>query len=527
MFKKALLLTLLFLLGCSSQERQPGVLYLRLASDPTTLDPAYIVDVSGGGVAAKLFDGLVQFDRDANIVPDIAEKYEISPDGKVYTFHLRHGVKFSNGREVTSGDFKYTFERVLSPDTNSPRTWLFDRIKGAKNYMEKKATDVSGLTCPDDYTLKVELDAPFGPFLGLLAMPGGYAVPKEEVEKWGKDFSDHPAGAGPYTLSKWEHGSRLRLTANPAYFGTKPMLNGMVYRIIPEDLTSVAEFERGNLDTVDIPAPEFRRYVQSPKWRDNIVSQVGINTYYLGFNCSRPPFNNPDLRRAVSMAIDRKRILNTIYERRGVLAYGPVPQTLLPLPACCIAAFPYTYDPEGARRLIDKAGARGLKVKIYVGAVQETVDMVEVIQQYLKDIGIDASIVQLEWSAYKQAINDGDADAFWMSWQADYPDPENFLFPVFYSGNAGPAGNRARFNDPDFDSIIQQAQSEPDPAKRRALYRQAQARVVAMAPWVFFWHKMDFSLHQPWVTGYRLYPINNADKGLGVGLSGRPSSKAS
>ena len=144
--------------------------------------------------------------------------------------------------------------------------------------------------------------------------------------------------------------------------------------------------------------------------------------------------------------------------------------------------------------------------------------MVEVIQQYLAEIGIHATIVQLEWSAFKQAVNEGQADLFWLSWQADYPDPENFLYPVFYSGNFGPAGNRARFNDSKFDILIKRAQVEPDPGERIRLYGNAQERVVEMAPWVFFWHKKDYVVLGPRVRGYRLYPISNSDKGLGVNI---------
>ncbi len=220
------------------------------------------------------------------------------------------------------------------------------------------------------------------------------------------------------------------------------------------------------------------------------------------------------------MAIDRERILRTIYEGRGVLADGPAPQALLGIPDCC--KDPYPYDPGKAKKLLAEGGfPDGFKMKIYIGADQETLDMVEVVQQYLHQAGIEASIAQLEWSAYKEAINRGDADAFWLSWQADYPDPENFLYPVFYSGNIGPAGNRARFADGQFDSLILRAQSEPDGAKRDALYRTAQARVVEMAPWVFFWHKKDYVAHQGRVEGYRLYPISNSDKGLGVSLAGK------
>lgn len=513
MFNKLFLICIFLLIGCSQQPRLPGYLALRLASDPTTLDPANIVDTAGGAIAAKIFNGLVGFDPDAKIVPDIAESYTISPDGKTYIFKLRPGIKFQNGREVTASDFKYSFERVLSPKTKSPRTWLFDRISGAKEFMDGNAPEVSGIKA-EGYTLTIELSTPFGPFLGLLAMPGAYVVPREEVEKWGEDFSDHAAGTGPYKLEAWEHGSRLLLSANAAYFGEKPLIKGINYRVIPEDLTAVAEFERGNLDIQAIPAPEYRRYTGSEKWKNLILSQVGMNTYYLGLNCSKAPFDNPLLRKAVSAAIDRERILKTIYEGRGLLADGPVPGVLLPPGNPVIK-----YDPQAARNYLAQAGKPdGFSMKIYIGADQETLDMVEVIQQYLAAVGIKASIVQLEWSAFKQAINNGDADAFWLSWQADYPDPENFLYPVFYSGNFGSAGNRARFKDDMFDSLITRAQMEPDAVKRETLYRAAQDRAVETVPWVFFWHKKDFIVRQPWVVGYRLYPISNADKGLGVSL---------
>jgi peptide/nickel transport system substrate-binding protein len=516
MFKRVfILLSALLLFSCASHENN-SYLHLRLTDDPTTLDPAYIVDVPGGQVAAKIFDGLVSYDDKAHIIPGLASSWSVSPDGLTYTFHIRPDVKFYSGREVTSADFKYSFERVLSPKTNSPRTWLFDRIKGARAFMDGKSEGVAGIRCPDARTLVIELREPFGPFLGLLAMPGAYVVPKEYVEKYGEHFADHPVGTGPYTLLKWDHGSRILLKANRGYFGGSPGVEGISYRVIPEELTAVAEFERGNLDALNVPAPEFRRYSQGAKYKGRLLSQVGLNTYYLGMNCSRAPLDDVRVRRAISMAIDRKRILDTLYEDRGVLAKGPVPEFLLPPPE----DFPYDYNPVETRRLLKESGhADGLNLQIYIGAEQETLDMVEVIQQYLAEVGVHATIIQLEWSAFKQAVNEGQADLFWLSWQADYPDPENFLYPVFYSGNFGPAGNRARFKDPEFDIMIKKAQVEPDPVKRMRLYREAQERVVEMAPWVFFWHKKDYVVLGPRVSGYRLYPISNSDKGLGVTIS--------
>ena len=394
---------------------------------------------------------------------------------------------------------------------------MLDKLEGANDFLAGKARQVSGIRVLDDYTLELKLAKPFGPFLSLLSMSTAYVVPKEEVERLGQDFGMHPVGTGPYILGEWKHGQSVTLSARDDYFEGRSSLKGIYYRIIPEDLTAVIEFETGGLDALLIPAPEYRRYTESPKWKGLLLSQVGMNTYYLGMNCERGPLKDPRVRRAVSSAIARARILSTIYEGRGVLAYGPVPRSLLTLPPCC--AEPYPYNPESARRLLKEAGyPSGFAMKIYIGADQETLDMVEVVQQYLKAVGIEASIVQLEWSAFKQATNDGEADAFWLSWQADYPDPENFLYPVFYSQNVGSAGNRARFKDGEFDALITKAQSEPDPDRRDKLYREAQVRVVEMAPWVFFWHKKDFLVRQPWIEGYRLYPINNADKGLGIRL---------
>jgi len=495
---------------------------LRLGNDPSTLDPAFIVDVVSGNVSGKLYNGLVRFGEGSEVVLDVAQAYAITPDGKTYTFRLRDDVRFTNGRKVTADDFKYSFERILSPETRSPRTWLFDRIAGAREFMDGNAEEVTGIRVLDELTLDIELTSPFGPFIGLLAMPGGYVVPHEEIEKLGEKFSDTPVGTGPYKLADWERGSSITLVRNREYFDETPMLKGIKYRIIPEDLTAVAEFERGNLDAIGIPAPVFRRYTDSEKWKPLIVSATGLNTYYLGMNCSKPPFDDVRLRRAVAMAIDRKRILDTIYQKRGELAKGPVPPVLMEPYGGSGYEFPYNYDPEAARALMKEAGhAGGFRMKIYIGGDAETLDMVEVVQQYLKDAGIDASITQLEWSAYKQAITSGEADAFWLSWQADYPDPENFLYPVFDSANHGSAGNRAMFTDEEFDRLIEAAQAESDHDKRGELYKRAEYRVVEMSPWVFFWHKQDFVVVHPWVEGYRLHSINNADKGLGVRLGER------
>ncbi len=496
----------------------PGCLYLRLNSNPTTLDPALITDVMGGGIAAKLFNGLVRFNENLDIVPDIARSWTLSPDQLSYTFSLRRDVRFSNGRKVTARDVRYSFERILTPATKAPLTWVLDKIDGAGDFLNGKAKTVSGIRVVNDHTLVLKLQKPFGPFLSLLAMTTAYVVPGEEVVRLGQDFGTHPVGSGPYALNEWKHGQYLVLAARDDYFEGRPKLNGIYYRIIPEDLTAVMEFETGRLDILQIPSSEYKRYTTDPVWRDLVYGRPGLNSYYLGLNCTRPPLSDIRVRKAVNMAIDRQRILNTVFEKRGVPASGPIPPGLWKNNALSRMAAGYSYDPKRAKELIREAGAEGASIKIYITADPEVLDIVEVIQNYLAKVGIRAPIIQLDWSAFKHAVNEGEPDAFWLSWWADYPDPENFLFPLFHSGSVGSAGNRTRCLDPELDRLIETAQRTMDERQRYRLYRQAEDRVIQNAPWVFMWHRGDYYVIQPWVKDFKIYPIYSIEKKADVTL---------
>ncbi|MBI4684701.1 MAG: ABC transporter substrate-binding protein [Nitrospirae bacterium] len=504
---------LLFLLACSSHNRLSEYIYYRLNTNPTTLDPALIVDVTGGLLSAKLFNGLVRLDKDLSVIPDIASKWEISKNGLVYRFELKKNIRFSNNTEVKAKDFKYSFERILDPTTRSPNTWVFDKIKGAREFMDGKAGDVLGIRVISDYVLEITLEQPFSPFLNLLTMTAAYVVPEDAVKKWGVDFSSHPVGTGPFILRHWLPNRELQLDARTDYFDEQPKTKGIIYKIILEDLTTITEFELGNLDVITIPSSAFARFKKDEKWKDYISSIHGINIYYLGLNCSKKPFDNPTLRKAVSYAIDREKILKTIYEGRGRLASGPVPDILRKWKAPEL----YEYNPAKAKDMIKTAGyPNGLEVNFYITADNEVVDIAEVIQSYLKEVGIKANIKQLEWSAYKDAINKGETDMFWLSWWADYSDPENFLFPLFHSSNLGPAGNRARYKNPEADAFIENGQHARTLKERDAFYEKAERIIVDDAPWVFFWHKTDYTLRQPSIKNYQIYPIYSIDKGMEI-----------
>jgi ABC-type transport system substrate-binding protein len=506
--------------GCHRDDgRLRGYLYLRLNSNPTTLDPALVTDVLGGGITAKLFNGLVRFNENLDIVPDIARSWTLSDDQRTYTFRLRRDVLFSNGRKVTAGDFQYSFERVLLPETKAPLTWVLDKIEGAGDVIAGRARHLSGMTVVNDHTLVIRLEKPFGPFLSLLAMTTAYVVAREDVERLGQDYGTHPTGSGPYVLTEWKHGQHVVLTTREDYFEGRPKLNGIYYRVIPEDLTAVLEFETGRLDILLIPSSEYHRYTTDPQWRDLVYGRTGLNTYYLGFNCTRPPFDDIRVRQAVNYAVDRQHILNTVMERRGILASGPIPPGLWKSKLWPQTAEGYAFDPRKARELISEAGATGKTIKVYIAADPEVLDVVEVVQDYLAKAGLKAEITQLDWSAFKHAVNEGEPDAFWLSWWADYPDPENFLFPLFDSASVGSGGNRTRCLDPELDRLIETAQRTMDDRQRYRLYHQAENRIIKNAPWLFMWHKADSYVVQPWVKDFKLYPLYSIDKRVDVRVS--------
>ena len=502
----------LILAACTARNRIDGYIYYRLNSNPTTLDPALVTDVQGGTICAKLFNGLVRLDRDLNVVPDIAERWETGDRGASYLFHLRRGVTFANGREVTAHDVKFSFMRILDPRGVSPNSWVLDKIAGAKEFMRGEARDVIGITVIDSYTIKIRLERPFSPFLNLLTMTAAYIVPEEDAIRWGPDFGTHPAGTGPFVVTRWDQNSELVLRRNGRYFEGPARLKGIVYRVIPEELTAVTEFEVGNLDVLSIPAYEYPRYRTSSRWRGLVASARGLNTYYLGFNCARPPFNNVRLREAVACAIDKEKILRTFYEGRGRVAEGPVPDLLRKWDLRAT----YRYDPERAKRILKEEGALNKPIHFFITPDQEVVDIAEIIQSYLRKAGFDVRISQLEWSAYKSALNRGDADMFWISWWADYPDPENFLFPLFHSSNHGAGGNRTWYTNKKVDRLIGEGQEAADAGERDRCYGGAENIIARDLPLVCFWHRTDYTVRQPYVKNYRIYPIYTIDKGTEI-----------
>jgi peptide/nickel transport system substrate-binding protein/oligopeptide transport system substrate-binding protein len=487
-------------LGCSKGQEQSHVLTLALEASPNKLDPAFVVDVAEGQICSMMFQGLVRFSPSGEVAPDAAKSWSLANDGRTYTFNLDPGARFSNGKRVAATDVVRSFERVLSAESGSPRRWVLLRIAGASEFSDGRAAAIGGLHAPDDSTVVIELQEPFRPFLQLLAMPAAYIVPPEAVAEAG-DFAGRPFGSGRWMLTQWERGDFLLLEPNPHFPGALPRLSAVRFRIIPEAFTRIAEFEAGTLDILKIPLAEQARFLNDPKFEANIQSRPELRTVYIGLNTTLGPLQDRRVRKALNMAVDVDQVINVLAGGHGIHAAGAIPPSLpgfAQRPA-------YAYDPRAARALLAEVGyPEGFAMEIWLRDSPEGNRLIEAIQGYLREIGVEVRIVKREWSAFKEAVATGRVDAFFLDWYADYPDAENFLFPLFHSSNVGGGGNRAFFRDARVDALIEEAQRVSDAGVGTRLYAEVDSLVHDAAPWIYLYFPTTFVVVSPKVRGYVL-----------------------
>lgn len=496
--------------GGMAQEKPQygGIFRWPSASDPPTLDPAHVVDTTSDRVARFMFNGLVDMDlKTFKPIPSLAEKWAISRDGKVYTFYLRKGVKFHPpvNREVTAEDFKYTFERFLNPKTRSENTWILEDIKGAPALIEGKTETLEGVKVIDRYTLQITLERPFAPFLSKIVLSNTFVVPWEEAEKWGDAFTEHPCGTGPFKFVEWIHDVHVKLIRFDDYFKGKPYLEGIEFRIIPEEATRLAEFQAGNLEVVDIPFGMIKFLQADPKWKDMVVIYPMLGIYYVGFNMEKEPFkNNKKLRQAFNYAVDRKGICEVIREGAAIPAKGFSPPSL---PGFDPTIEGYTYNPEKARQLLAEAGYPGGKglpsITYWHNAPSKTHSAIaQYIQANLRDIGVNVDINTMDWAAYLQFCQEGKPQMFRMGWVADYADPDDFLWVNFHSANIGPRGNYSRYSNPRVDALLSLAQEITDWDQRVKLYSEAERILIEDAPVIFVYWYVATGMLQPYVKNF-------------------------
>ena len=478
--------------------------------DPRSLDPALSTDVPTGRAVGYLFDGLTRFDPSAKVEPALASRWEISPDGLTYTFHLRQGVTFHDGSRFSAANVVKSWQRALDPATKSGAAQFLFPIRGAREFNGGKASSISGVVARDDSTLVVTLAEPLAIFIKMLAMPVAAIVPDHVAA----DFGEHPVGTGPWKLVEWKHDDYLLFARNAKYFGGAPATDTLRARIIAEPSTAVAEYESGNVDVLEIPADEAADWQEDESKKPMLMSTPALELVYVAINTTRGPLADVRVRQAINYAVDINRIIEREISGRGTRAAGVIPPALAGYDS---TRKPYPYDPAKAKELLAAAGhPNGIDVELWTSTTPIYLRMAETMQAYLNAAGIRTKIVQRESAAARAAARKGQVDMILKDWYADYPDAEDFLYPLLHSANKGAGGNVSFYANPLFDSVVTQSRRELDETKRNALYRQADSLAFAGAPMIFLYFYNELYAVQPWIKHFVPPVIFNGQRWTGV-----------
>ncbi len=531
------LLAALLLVGCPEAPSGPrfvgagddtprsgGIFRFHHSSNVRGLDPHISFDELSNMGIRLLFDGLLDYDHEGNIIPSIAVSLpEISSDGKRFRFTLRDDVRFHNGRTLRAADVDWSMHRMLSEDVGSPGYPFFKAIVGAEAYHRGQAERVSGIQVQGDYAIEFQLEEADQTFLNAMAMTFAYPLPREEYE--GREMSSvaqHPVGTGPFVFDSWERGVQLEFVRNERYWrpGRANPDRMIFYEGVKPDV-AVKRFRNGDLDAIHSFTPPdwlfFRN--EAPLWAPYREQFAGVTVTGLCMNTEMPPFDNVHVRRAIAHAIDRAGWARA---KQGRMI--PAGQALPPQIAGYDSALPslQTFDLDIARaemrlareELEATGGAAILEepITVLVGESRGTTG--ELLQADLARIGLRVELRPVSFAVYLQETGKpGRVQAFFSGWNMDFPDPSNFLDILFNSRSIHPENseNRSFFRNAELDALLNEARSERDPERRIALYRQANEIIAREAPWAFISYPNQMEVWQPYVRGYRPHPIWSED----------------
>lgn len=509
-----LLVSILALIGCEPTQETPedigGKGTLRLYGiDPITLDPGVSGEMTSHEYIAQIFGGLVRLNDALEIVSDIAEEWEISDDSKTYTFFLRNDVKFHDGKEVVAGDFKYSWERACNPETGSLVAPLYlGDISGTADVLAGISSEISGVTVINDYELRVQLDAPLSYFLYKMTYPTAYVVDKNNVESGGVWWRN-PNGTGPFKLAEWDQGSLLVLERNGRYYGEKAKLDkvefllwgGVPMRLYENDEIDVAGVSVSYIDLVTDPTGPFA---------DQLRTYPELSLSYIGFNATQPPFDDVNIRRAFSHAVDKDKIVSLVFRDLVEKADGILPPGI---PGYDPSLQGLDYDVDLARELIslssydDAASLPPITLTTtgYGGEISQSLSAI--ITQWRKNLGVEVEVRMLEPERYLYHLTREKDEIFDMGWIADYPHPQDFLEILFRTGNES---NYSEYSNPAVDSLLDEAAVEMDPALSLEKYREIERMLVEDAACLPLWFDENYILVKPCVEGYKLNPMGYA-----------------
>ena len=482
----------------------------RLWADPPTLDPHLTSDTTSSGVVVEIFGGLVTFDTDLNLVPDLAESFEISADSLTYTFVIRDTAVFHSGKPVTSSDIKWSLERAANPDTASPvaETYLGDII-GVEDVLNGVTDKISGVAVIDDKTIQIKIDSPKAYFLQKLTYPTAYVLDRENVESGGRSWTDDPNGTGPFKLIEYKIGERLILERHDSYH-----LGAAGLKRIQMNLaggSSMAMYENDEIDITGVGLFDLERIKDpsDPLHSDLLVANPSFSISYVGFNAQQPPFDDPKFRQALNHAVNKELIAKEVLADLVVPAYGILPPGF---PGHNEKLDGLRYDPVLAKKLLsesayaDPSSRPRIIVTIPGSGGTPNLDLEVIINMWEDELGVEVEIQQVEWATYLRDLDRQKFQAYaGLGWEADYPDPQDFLDILFHSESEN---NNGAYSNAEVDSILEAARVEVDVVKRMDLYRQAEESIVADAPWLPLWFAGErHLLIKPYVKGYVVTPM--------------------
>ena len=488
-------------------ERVEGGTLIRLWNDPPTLDPHLTTDATSATVIVEVFGGLVTIDPNLNIVPDIAESWDVSPDGTVYTFHLRKDARFHDGGPITAEDVKWSLERSADPLTAAPvvEEYLGD-IVGVKAKLNGDTREVHGVRVIDEHTVEITIDAPKSYFLAKLTYPTAFVLDQKNVLS-GRRWFREPNGTGPFRLTEYTPGESLTLTRNEHYHLGPPHL-GKVNFILSGG-TAMLMYENDEIHLTGVGLAELDLVLDpgNPLSSELQEAPPSFSTNYIGMNRKDPPFDDPKVRQALNYAIDKKVISRDILAGLVVPAKGILPPGF---PGYNSQVQGYEYDPELARQLLRESkygadlGNLPPIILTTAGSFGSSVslDMEVILRMWEENLGIQVQIQQTEFATYLQDLIKQRFQMFEIGWIADYPDPENFLDLLFYSKSNN---NHTAYENLEVDALLVKARVEADEAQRYELYRQAEQLILRDAPWIPLWHSGEqYVLVKPYVRDYKL-----------------------
>ena len=477
---------------------------------PITLDPAISSEMTSHTYVMHIFSGLVRLDSGLKVVPDIAERWEKSQDGKTYVFYLRHEVKFHNGREVNATDFKYSWERACDLNTGSQTaaTYLGDII-GAKDMLAGKTKEISGVRVIDDYTLEVTIDVPKAYFLSKLTYPTAFVVDQANVES-GKNWWHQPIGTGPFKLKEWRQGNILILEQNELYYGGIAKVKQVVFHLLAG--MPMAMYEKGEIDIT----PVYMSYIdqaedEASPFHQELAITPELSLSYIGFNTTKAPFDDVNIRRAFCYSVDKERIIKSTLRGMVTKAQGVLPPGM---PGCNEGLKGLDYDVEKAREFIatskyeDASNLPPITFTVsgYGNSISDSLGAI--IQEWQQNLGVEVAVRQLEPEDFMYNLKQERDEMFMLGWVADYPDPHNFLDNLFYTGSEN---NIFGYSNPELDALLDQAAIEQDSATRLAMYQQAEQMVVDEAPCLPLCFGANYILVKPYVKDYEPNPLGIPD----------------